>query len=171
MAPGMKKVPMKDGVKKVEGTKAYARFSQVERALAFKWLEDGKVPSDIADLLGRDKGTISRQLAKPKNAVPRLGRKNVVTEAHYGRLQKALDALVAKAKAEKEVTLAMVKTRARVTFSDPVCRKAFQVHGVHFFKLREKPILTAGDIKDRAAFEMEWRHKSKAGWNKTPKGK
>lgn len=170
MAPGMKKLPMKNGVKKVKGTKAFARFSQVERALAFKWLKEGKVPSDIADLLGRDKGTISRQLAKPKSTVPRLGRKKVVTEAHYERLQKALDALIAQAKAQKEVTLAMVKTRARITFSDPVCRAAFQAHGVHFFKLREKPILTEGDIKDRAAFAVEWGHKSKEGWNKTPQG-
>ena len=170
MAPIMKKAPKKHGVKKVKRTKAYARFSQVERALAFKWLGQGKTPGDIADLLDRDKGTISRQLAKPKTTVPRLGRKKVVTEAHYQRLQKALEALIVKAKAEKEVTLAMVKTRARITFSDPVCREAFQAHGVHFFKLREKPILTEGDIKARAAFAVDWAHKSKEGWNKTPQG-
>ena len=74
----MKKAPKKHGVKKVKRTKAYARFSQVEHALAFKWLGQGKTPGDIADLLDRDKGTISRQLAKPKETVPRLGRKKVV---------------------------------------------------------------------------------------------
>ena len=72
MAPIMKKAPKKHGVKKVKRTKAYARFSQVKRALAFKWLGQGKTPGDIADLLDRDKGTISRQLAKPKTTGPGL---------------------------------------------------------------------------------------------------
>ena len=138
----MKKAPKKDAVKKAKVTKSFKRFSQEERALAFKWLGQGKTPGDIADLLGRDKGTISRQLAKPKNTVPQLGRKKVITEAHYQRLKKALDAL-----------------------SD-----AFQAHSVHFFKLREKPILTEEDVKARAAFEVEWGHKSKEGWQKTPHG-
>ena len=88
MAPTIKKAPKKNAVKKGKITKYFARFSQVERALAFKWLEQGKAPADIADPLGRDKGTISRQQAKPKNTVPQLGRKRVVTEAHYEGLQR-----------------------------------------------------------------------------------
>ena len=83
MSPTMKKAPKKDAAKKAKVTKSFKRFSQEERALAFKWLGQGKTPGDIADLLGRDKGTISRQLAKPKNTVPQLGRKKVITEAHY----------------------------------------------------------------------------------------
>ena len=52
----------------------YKRFSQAERDLALKWARQGKPPSKIASLLDRDPGTISRQLAKPKGFVPKLGR-------------------------------------------------------------------------------------------------
>ena len=166
----MKKAPTKNAVKKAKnsGKKAYVRFSQVERALAFKWIKEGKSPTDVADLLGRDKGTISRQLAKPKDTVPQLGRKKELTEADYEKLEKGLDELIKKAKAESEVTLFMVKARARVTASDPVCRAAFQAHGVHFFKLREKPILTEEDVKERRAFEQENGHKSEDSWVNVP---
>jgi len=173
MAPKMmKKAPMKNAVKKGKayGEKAYVRFSQAERALSFKWMKAGKQPTDIAELLGRDKGTISRQLAKPEDTVPQLGRPVEFAEDDYEKLQAALDFLIKKAKAEKEVTLFMVKKRAGVDASDPVCRKLFQDHGVHFFKLREKPILTEDDVATRVAFQKRYGHKSSDGWNKSPHG-
>ena len=45
------------------------RYSQVARDLAFKWKPQGKQPSKIVVLLGRDPRTISRQLAKPESLV------------------------------------------------------------------------------------------------------
>ena len=133
MSPTLKKAPNKDAVKKAKVIKSFERFCQEERALAFKWFGQGKTPGDIADLLGRDKGTISRQLAKPKNTVPQLGRKKVITEAHYQRLKKALDALIAKAKAEKEVTLAMVKAQAFSCIGTP--------SGAHLLEINSVPDL------------------------------
>lgn len=155
--------------RKVMKKPMYKRFSQAERALALKWARQGKQTSKIASLLDRDPGTISRQLAKPKSFVPKLGRSKIINEAVFQKLNTALDALIKKAKAEKEVTLTMVKKRARVDACDLVCRAAFKAHGIRFFQLREKPILTDDDIVERRAFQREHGSKSKDAWNGSPR--
>ena len=91
--------------RKVMKKPMYKRFSQAERALALKWARQGKQPSKIASLLDRDPGTISRQLAKPKGFVLKLGRKKVISEASSQKLDKVLDAFIKKAKAKAKTGL------------------------------------------------------------------
>ena len=82
----------KKGIKQSRAStkKAYSRFSQAERDLAQAWLKQDKKEIDIAKLLGRDPGTVCRQLQKPTGFVPELGRKKVITTAVYKKLAKAL---------------------------------------------------------------------------------
>ena len=66
---------------KVGPMKSFSRFSETERDLAKGWAKQGKTESAIAKLLGRDPGTVNRQLQKPAGFKKKLGRKQVITES------------------------------------------------------------------------------------------
>ena len=70
--------------------KSFSRFSDTERYLAKGWAKQGKKENEIAKLLGRDPGTVNRQLQKPAGFTKKLGRKQVITEALYKKLQRRL---------------------------------------------------------------------------------
>ena len=66
---------------KVGPMKSLSRFSETERDLAKGWAKQGKTESAIAKLLGRDPGTVNRQLQKPAGFKKKFGRKQVITES------------------------------------------------------------------------------------------
>ena len=51
------------------GKKAFSRFSETERSLAKAWAKQGKAEKDIAELLGRDPGTVNLQGPDSKGTV------------------------------------------------------------------------------------------------------
>ena len=100
------------------------------------------------------------QVLKPK---PK-GRPAAITPTMYKRLSSALNMLQRQANGTKEVTVAMVKTKAGCSACTKTIRKAFHAHGIRFRRLREKPILTKDDIKDRLRFGLRHELRSKARW-------
>ena len=82
----------------------------------------------------------------------------------YKKLSSALNMLQRQANGTKEVTVAMVKTKAGCSACTKTIRKAFHAHGIRFRRLREKPILTKDDIKDRLRFGLRHKFRSKARW-------
>jgi hypothetical protein len=74
--------------------------------------------------------------------------------------------MVREAKARWEVTLAMLKKRARCKLDDKVVRKALKKKNIKFRRMRSKPILTKEDRIARFKFAKKYRGKTKAWWLK-----
>ena len=74
--------------------------------------------------------------------------------------------MIRDARARWEITLAMLKKRAKCKYDDKVVRKALQEKNIKFRRLRSKPLLTKDDIKARFAFAKKYRTKAKKWWLK-----
>jgi IS30 family transposase len=98
--------------------------------LARRWfVEDGVAPSEIADLLGRDKSTITRLLVK-RRVLKKQGRAPALTEDQKKGLVDRVRAMVEKADGKHHVTIAMVKTAARCKASVRTILEALHEHKV-----------------------------------------
>ena len=127
----------------------YKKLSDEEVRLAQLWYkEDGMDPSEIAELLRRDKSTMTRLLVMEKERKP-LGRPVILDDAAVDKLVALLDYMVVQADANHEVTVDMLRRRARVKASNRTISEALHSRKVYFRRLREKPMLTSEDIKDR----------------------
>lgn len=97
-------------------------------------------------------------------ATEKRGRKELLTKAQVNLLVRTLKAMIKQAAAKKEITLAMILRRARVKVSERCARKALQTRGIRFRRMRDKPLLTKDDVKERWRFARKYRNKSKAWW-------
>ena len=141
----------------------WRKLSEEELRLARTWYAvDGESPREIARRLGRDKSTLTRLLVK---RTPRKsqGRRSVLSTGQVDRIEAKLREKVAKAAGRYEVTVSMVRKAARVKASSRTVLKALHKRGVYFRRLREKPLLTEADVRDRLAFARKY-HKKPASW-------
>ena len=144
----------------------WTKLSSEEQRLAKKWYwEDSKTPGAIAKLLGRDKSTLTRLLVK-QVARKKQGRPRALTEADIDFLERRLHELIVKSMGKYHVTAAMVKRSARCKASVKAIQLAFRKRRIFFRKMREKPLLTADDVKARYAWATQYRHKTRAWWLK-----
>eukprot|EP00439_Symbiodinium_sp_Y106_P061416 s2926_g9.t1 len=140
-------------------------MSPEEIRLAKRWYhDDGIKPSEIADRLGRSKSALTRLLVKQ---VPRKkqGRAPLLSKAQVDYLQKRVCDMVVQADAEYRVTVDMLRKTTKVKASCRVILEELHARGLYFRKLREKPVLTDTDIKERLAFAKRYRAKSAQWWN------
>ena len=145
---------------------AWKKFSSEELRLARLWYnQDGKGPTEIAQLLHRDKASVTRRLAIGENIPPaKQGRKPILNETAVNKLEKELNAMVKKAAGNYEVTLKMLRAATRVKASEKVIQRELHKRGIYFYRFREKPTLTADDVKARMAFAEKYRAKTVAWW-------
>ena len=111
----------------------WTKLSSEELRLAKKWyFDDKKKPAEIADLLGRDKSTLTRALVKQ---VPRKkqGRPRVLSEADVDFLERRLDELIVKSMGKYHVTAALVRRSARCKASVKAIQLAFRKRRLFFF--------------------------------------
>ena len=94
-----------------------------EHQLMLRWRKEGKSTVEIAELLQRGHGTVSRHLRKVSTGKARLGRPQIVTPAVWRKLIQALQRLQKLADAEKEVTLPMAIAEAGVEVSTRTVRE------------------------------------------------
>jgi len=143
----------------------WKKLSPEEQRLAQEWTEEGKEPQEIAELLKRDKSTITRLVCLE---VPRLkqGRPKGLTSEEVDRLIDRLDEMVHQAKGRYHVTVKMLKRATRTKVSTRTISDELHKRKVYFRKFREKPLLTDDDVKRRMAFATKYRHKSAQWWNK-----
>ena len=125
----------------------------------------GLSAAKIAEVVERDKKSIYKTLAG-KLTFSKRGAKNKLTKKDTNRLVKILRDMIRKARARWEITLAMLKKRAKCKVDDKVIRKALRTKNIRFRRLRAKPVLTKKDRKDRYAFAKKFRRKTKAWWLK-----
>ena len=128
-----------------------ARMTPDENRIARDMHARGSIPSHIADHLGRERSTITRLLSQAGPS-PRQGRPQAISDAHVARAVHVMEDMIAEADGEYEVTVSMVRRRARLRCHDRTLSQRLHQKGVYFRKLREKPILTPDDVRARYAF-------------------
>ena len=64
--------------------------------------------------------------------------------------------MVQKAHGRYEVTLAMALKRSKSKASERCAREHLRKRGIKFRKMREKPLLTKADVKERLAFAKKF---------------
>ena len=143
-----------------------ARMTSDEKRIARDMHERGFIPKHIADHLGRDRSTITRLLAQV-GPPPRQGRPEALSDVQVARAIRVMEKMIADADGEFEVTVTMVRRRARLRCHDRTLSERLHKMGVYFRKLREKPVLTADDVAHRYAFARSFKSKSAKWWQKS----
>jgi len=152
------------GKKAMKSATAVPRMSAEEKRLAREMHFDrGLSRAKVAEALGRDLGTICRQLAKPKAAKP-IGRPKLLTEAKVDSMVATLEKMVDEAASCYEVSLPTLMKRTRLKASYRVVANALHERGYWFRNLRTKPILTPEDVSERFAFAKKYRGKTANWW-------
>ena len=112
--------------------------------------QDKMKPSAIAKLLKRDKSSITRLVVK---AAPRKkqGRTPTLSPEKIDALVGRAGAMIRKADGNYQVTAAMLKKSLRIKACDRVILDALHSRGLYLKPMREKPVLTDEDVKQRKA--------------------
>ena len=122
-------------------------------------------PSKIAALLGRDKSTLTRRLCL-RMPLTKQGPRTSITKAQVDKVEKRMDEMIVKANGEKPVSIAQVKRSCRLKCSDRALLDKLHARGVYMRVMREKPVLTEQDIKERKAFAKKYKDKPASFWTK-----
>ena len=147
-------------------SKVWKKVSAEESRLMKMWYkEDGKAPAEIARLLHRDKGTISRRLHN-EGPPQKQGAKCILTPAQVDRLIAKTKAYIKQAKGRYRITYQIIKNRTRCKASVKTIMREFHKRGTTFRKMREKPLLTDEDIADRFSFGRKYKGKPPGWWLK-----
>ena len=88
------------------------KASEDARKLAKKWHSQGKTPSDIGNLLGRDTSSVTRWLCVQK-PIKKQGRPCSLTAAQVDFLEKKLDHMIIAANGQRAITIQDLKKAAQ----------------------------------------------------------
>ena len=163
----MKKTPAaktsKSAPKKTKGKdeNAYTYVTPRETELKQKWKKEGKSKADIIRLTGRSKECVNLHL---HGTPEKVGRKKIITTRVFRKLRSSLKQLQRKAKARKEVTVAMITKHAKVEVSDRCALDAFHKDGTYFKPLTTSPILSKDDIAARKVWAEEYKGRTASTW-------
>ena len=149
---------------------AFTHVGAQEDGLIRRWVKEGKTASDIAGLLRRDVSTVVRRmqrLSAGNRKTRRVGRPSALSSADEAKIERAAERMIQKADAEWLVTVGMVRKALKLNCCDRVILDAFHRHGIYFRPMRQKPVLTAADVRDRAAFADQFVDKCASFWQKT----
>ena len=133
---------------------SFSHLKDVEKQQLARWVSEGKQPTEISQLLKRSLSTIVRQIGKlthKKKCAP-VGRPRKISEALNDRLVAKVKALTKAADAKYQVTASMIRKSAALKCSNRTLLDALHSCGVYMHPLREKPVRTEEDEKDRLAF-------------------
>ena len=125
-----------------------------------------KLPvATIARVTERDKKSIYRVISN-KALFLKRGAKEKLSKNDIDRCVGVIRAMVKNAKARFEITLAMIKKRAKIFVDDKVLRKALASRKIKFRRPRSKPLLTKEDRIARFKFAKKYREKTLSWWLK-----
>ena len=120
-------------------------------------------PSQIAKAVDRDRSTVYKALDR-KWAHAKRGRPQALSRKDVTKLHHILKTLIRQARARREVTMAMLKKKARCKACARTIRTALAKKNIKFRKFRTKPLLTASDRKARREFALKYKDKTIAWW-------
>ena len=147
----------------------YKFVDATELRLILMWRKRGMSFGEIAGLLGRCKGKVSRQVQKSrqKNRT-KVGRPASLTDEDVTHIMKVNKALVRKANLRYTVTIKMLRKAAKVKAGERTILNALRARKIKFRPFREKPELWPKDIRDRWVFGKRYSHKRPGAWLKNP---
>ena len=126
-----------------------------------------KLPvTKIALAVSRHKKTVYAALNRKRAPLPRRGRPLALTGRQLSAVVRLVKTMVSSAKAKREVTIAMIKKRAKLKVTTRTLLTALHKRGIRFRRMRSKPLLTTKDKKDRYAFAKKYRNKPVSFWAK-----
>ena len=125
--------------------------------------EDGMAPSEIAQLLRRDKSTMTRLLVQ-RTERKKDGRPKLLDSAKVDELVACLDHLIVRADGKYEVTVDQLRRNMGIRASCRTISRAMHARTIFFRRMREKPVLTSADIEARKKFAKRYKGKSGAWW-------
>ena len=142
----------------------WSKLSSEEIRLAKMWFhDDDMAPSEIAELLHRDKSTLTRLLCQELER-KKDGRPRALKDEQIDFMVKKLEAMILKANNEYRVTCEDVKKACRLKVSIRTMLEAFHERDIYFRPCRDKPDLTPQDIIERRAFADKFAGKPEAFW-------
>jgi hypothetical protein len=144
--------------------KVWTKLSKEEIRLAWMWYKDDKkTPRQIADLLHRDKSTMTRLLVQEVERQTD-GRPPILDKQMVDKLVRTLEAMIRKAKGEWPVSTGMLRTRLRLKCCEKTILKALHSRKIWWHTMRQKPLLTDQDILDRHQFSLDFYRKPESWW-------
>ena len=147
-------------------TMAWKKVSSEEARLAKMWIKkDGKIVLDTARLLHRTPASVYR-LVKNKFKLKKQGRDNTLTKAQVNQLIVKLKGYIKAARGKRMITVALLRKWTRTKACSRVILDALHARGIYFRPLREKPLLTDGDVKDRFQYGKDNKDRTPAWWLK-----
>lgn len=119
--------------------------------------------TQIALAMDRNKSTIDSML-RSSWQLRKRGRHVALSKREVSQLVTTTKSLIKSAKGRREITLKTIKARCKCKAGDGTIRRALHAQGIWFRRMRQKPILTAADVRARMQFARMFRNKSKAWW-------
>ena len=147
--------------------KVFTQVNETEHRLVKMMAKEGIPWTKIQRITARSADTISNILkskgvSKGSSAPVRFSAKDC------DKVLKVTVAMVKKADAQSEVTMAMIKDKAGVKVSDRTVRSKMSDSKYAFFKLKEKPLLTDEDIVKRKTWTDAHKRRNRLQWVGTP---
>ena len=146
--------------------KTFKHVDDTERRLVANMVEEGIPWSTIQKVTGRTPDTINSILSgkspKTKGAPRKLKKKDLA------KLLKVMEQMIKHANAQKEITLDMILTKAKLDVTGRTAREAIKKKGIRFNKLKEKPLLKPGDVEERLKWAKAHRKSTCKQWVTKP---
>ena len=134
----------------------YTHMAAAKKNMIVKWQNAGKTPSQVAELLSRDPSSVCRHFKRNAENLGKfiapVGRPRKLTEMQLDRVEETLGKMVTAADSQYQVTAGMVRRALRLRCSDKTVLNALHQRGIKFRPMREKPVRTESDEKERLRF-------------------
>lgn len=153
--------------------KKFNHITEQELTLLKKWQGQGKTVCEMAVLLARDHGTVSRQLRRlsmgkrAKARLARVGRPSKLSTQQVDNLVVKVKELTKVAEAKYQVTVDMLRRCLKLKCCNKVVSKALHNRGIYMHPLREKPVRTPEDVIQRKLFAEKYASKPASFWAKS----
>jgi len=145
--------------------RSFHQVNDTERRLVKNMLKEKITWGKIQKITGRSSDTLS-SIAKSRNGnLKQKGAAKKIPVKVLPKILKATARLQKKAKAEKEVTADMIIKEAGLKACSRTLQDTFHENKIWFYKLKEKPALTPGDITTRFKGAGDHMSIKKDDWN------
>ena len=128
--------------------KGWRHVDDTERRLVWNMVKEGIPWVTIQRITGRSPDTI-RSMLNPARTTVKKGAPIKFGAKDVDKVLKVAGKMLKRANGQKEISLEMIQRAAGIKLSPTTVRKAFKERGIGFCKLKEKPLLEEGDIKER----------------------
>ena len=158
---------MKKAARKAMKASSYRHFTEAEKKFVKESKAAGLSPSEVADELERDVSSVARHFKNSGSPAGLVGRPAALTKQVIDKLVATAASMTKAAESKYQVTASMVKKALKLKCCDRVILNALHQRGVSFHPMREKPVRTEQDEKDRLKFAKTHAEKPASFWEKS----